>query len=88
MILIGKREIIGTLRGYDDFMNLVLDKAKEVVNENQVGNIGIIVIRGNSIVQIEEMNNDQHNIPNDDQTKPAKSTLICFKIFNCIFIVF
>ena len=72
MILIGKREIIGILRGYDDFMNLVLDKAKEIVNGNQVGNIGFIVIRGNSIVQIEEINNDQQNMSNDDDTKTNK----------------
>ena len=66
MTLIGKREIIGILRGYDDFMNLVLDNAKEMVDDKQVGNIGFIVIRGNSIVQIEEMKNEQNTKVNDD----------------------
>jgi small nuclear ribonucleoprotein G len=43
------RKIIGTLRGYDAFLNVVLEDA-----ESETGQyLGQIVIRGNSIVQLE-----------------------------------
>ena len=47
----GNRLIKGTLRGYDQFMNLVLDNASEAGDEGK--NIGMIVVRGNSVVQLE-----------------------------------
>ena len=47
----GNRKVNGTLRGYDQFMNLVLDNATEDGNDTK--NIGQIVIRGNSVVQLE-----------------------------------
>ena len=47
----GNRKVNGTLRGYDQFMNLVLDNATEDGNDTK--NIGQIVIRGNSVVQVE-----------------------------------
>ena len=47
----GNRLIKGTLRGYDQFMNLVLDNASEAGDEAK--NIGMIVVRGNSVVQLE-----------------------------------
>ena len=47
----GNRKIKGTLRGYDQFMNLVLDNASEYAENAK--NIGMIVIRGNSVVQVE-----------------------------------
>lgn len=72
MILIGKRVIVGILRGYDDFMNLVMDNAKEIVNGNQIGNIGFIVIRGNSIIQIEQIINDENKTNDDDDMKSNK----------------
>ena len=46
----GNRLIKGTLRGYDQFMNLVLDNASEAGDRV---NIGTIVVRGNSVVQLE-----------------------------------
>eukprot|EP01040_Poterioochromonas_malhamensis_P004083 gene4083-4367_t len=48
------RKVSGTLRGYDQFMNLVLGNAIEEVSQgNQVKNIGMVVIRGNSVLQLE-----------------------------------
>ena len=47
----GNRKVVGTLRGYDQFMNLVLDNASE--DAENAKNIGMIVIRGNSVVQVE-----------------------------------
>ncbi|KAI9122052.1 hypothetical protein K1719_006741 [Acacia pycnantha] len=41
------RMIIGTLRGFDQFMNLVVDNTVEV-NGNEKTDIGMVVIRGNS----------------------------------------
>lgn len=48
----GNRKIVGTLRGYDAFLNVVLEEAENVENGNYMGTI---VIRGNSIIQFEGM---------------------------------
>lgn len=45
----------GVLRGFDPFMNLVLDEAVEEVSAQQKHNIGMVVIRGNSIVIMEAL---------------------------------
>ncbi|KAK8445715.1 hypothetical protein SEVIR_9G373400v4 [Setaria viridis] len=47
------RVVIGTLRGFDQFMNLVVDNTVEV-NGNDKTDIGM-VIRGNSVVMIEAL---------------------------------
>lgn len=45
----GNRKVVGTLRGYDAFLNIVLEDT-----ETETGQyLGQIVIRGNSIVQLE-----------------------------------
>ncbi|KAL3817141.1 hypothetical protein ACHAXA_009042 [Cyclostephanos tholiformis] len=62
----GNRRVIGTLRGYDAFLNVVLENAIDestgadlcgggVGGEGGVGGGGEIVIRGNSIVQFESI---------------------------------
>ena len=43
----------GTLRGYDQFMNIVLDQATEVRSPTEKFELGMIVIRGNSVVMWE-----------------------------------
>ncbi|KAH7300917.1 hypothetical protein KP509_23G003200 [Ceratopteris richardii] len=48
------RVVVGTLHGYDQFMNLVLDGTMEV-NGNERNEIGMVVIRGNSVVMIEAL---------------------------------
>ena len=53
VLLNGKREVKGVLRGFDQFMNLVLDDAQEIVSDTQKNDIGVVVIRGNSIIQME-----------------------------------
>eukprot|EP00596_Hydrurales_sp_CCMP1899_P004927 CAMPEP_0119041728 /NCGR_PEP_ID=MMETSP1177-20130426/13239_1 /TAXON_ID=2985 /ORGANISM="Ochromonas sp, Strain CCMP1899" /LENGTH=73 /DNA_ID=CAMNT_0007007987 /DNA_START=77 /DNA_END=298 /DNA_ORIENTATION=- len=47
------RRVKGTLRGYDQFMNIVLGDAVEEVTGVADGKIGMVVVRGNSIVQFE-----------------------------------
>ncbi|KAI9297241.1 like-Sm ribonucleoprotein [Neoconidiobolus thromboides FSU 785] len=48
-----KRKVSGILRGYDPFMNIVLDEASELLDNNSYEPIGTVVIRGNSIVLLE-----------------------------------
>jgi small nuclear ribonucleoprotein G len=47
------RKVIGTLRGFDPFMNLVLENSDEVVSDTEVVRMGMVVIRGSSILNIE-----------------------------------
>ena len=39
----GNRTVIGILRGFDPFMNIVLDEALEDVSPTQKNNIGMVV---------------------------------------------
>ncbi|XP_059628453.1 probable small nuclear ribonucleoprotein G isoform X2 [Cornus florida] len=48
------RMVVGTLRGFDQFMNLVIDNTVEV-NGNERNDIGMVVIRGNSVVTVEAL---------------------------------
>lgn len=50
IVLNGNRAVVGVLRGFDQFMNLVLDTT---VDSKTKADIGMVVIRGNSIVTIE-----------------------------------
>ncbi|KAL1461311.1 hypothetical protein WDU94_013218 [Cyamophila willieti] len=47
------RNISGILRGFDPFMNLVLDEGVEYRKDNTVHNIGMVVVRGNSVLNLE-----------------------------------
>jgi len=44
------RHVTGVLRGFDQFMNLVLD---QTIDDNEKSEIGMVVIRGASIVLLE-----------------------------------
>lgn len=52
MVLNANRHVSGVLRGFDQFMNIVLDSA---IDEKLKTDIGMIVVRGNSIVTIEAL---------------------------------
>ena len=43
------RKVVGVLRGYDQFMNLVLEDSQETVGKEKL-QIGTVMIRGNSII--------------------------------------
>ena len=49
------RVILGQLRGYDEFMNLVVDDAVEVRGKNENAPIGTVLVRGNSVLEIEAL---------------------------------
>lgn len=57
----GRRTVSGVLRGYDVFLNIVLDEALEHIGDpaqpDKVTkeNIGQVVIRGNSVVMMEAL---------------------------------
>ncbi|XP_037077688.1 small nuclear ribonucleoprotein G-like [Pollicipes pollicipes] len=51
----GGRQIEGVLRGFDPFMNLVLDESLEVTKSGQRTKIGMVVVRGNSIIMLESL---------------------------------
>lgn len=51
----GSRKVTGTLRGYDQFLNIVLDDVVEEKKSGEKEKIGQIVIRGNSVVMLEAL---------------------------------
>ncbi|KAI8609447.1 small nuclear ribonucleoprotein G-like protein [Chytriomyces sp. MP71] len=51
----GSRKVSGVLRGFDPFMNIVLEDATEEIGATNRVDIGMIVIRGNSIVVMEAL---------------------------------
>ena len=51
ILLNGNRKLIGTLRGYDAFLNVVLEE----VEQEEGGYMGQVVVRGNSIIQFEAL---------------------------------
>ena len=55
LTLNGNRKVVGTLRGYDPFLNVVLEEAVDEKSEGGERYIGQIVIRGNSIAQFETL---------------------------------
>lgn len=51
--------MVGQLRGYDAFLNVVLEDAVTETTGGATENIGTIVIRGNSIIQFESVDRIQ-----------------------------
>lgn len=55
------RKVSGVLRGYDAFMNIVLDEAMELIPKDDIKKeyierpMGMILLRGNSIVMMESL---------------------------------
>ncbi len=48
----GGKLLRGILQGYDQHMNLVLEEAEEILNENPSKRLGTIVIRGDNVMMI------------------------------------
>jgi len=51
----GGRVVEGTLRGFDPFLNLVLDNSTEVKKDGDRVRVGCVVMRGSSIVMLEAL---------------------------------
>ncbi|XP_011453862.1 small nuclear ribonucleoprotein G-like [Crassostrea angulata] len=51
----GGRQIQGILRGFDPFMNLVVDECIEETKLGERNQIGMVVVRGNSIILLEAL---------------------------------
>ncbi|EHY58982.1 Serine/threonine-protein kinase smg1 [Exophiala dermatitidis] len=51
----GNRKVIGVLRGYDVFLNIVLDDAVEEKAGGERERLGMVAIRGNSVVMLEAL---------------------------------
>jgi len=49
----GGRQVEGVLCGFDPFMNIVLDNSIEYTKQGHQKEIGMVVIRGNSVVMLE-----------------------------------
>jgi len=49
------RAVTGVLRGFDPFMNLVMDDAVEEKKTGERANVGMVVVRGNSVVLLEAL---------------------------------
>ncbi|OAL56214.1 U6 snRNA-associated Sm-like protein LSm7 [Pyrenochaeta sp. DS3sAY3a] len=61
------REVVGTLKGYDQLMNLVLDDVEEAIHDNEDNvrwrKLGLIVARGTLLVVISPVDGSEE-IPN------------------------
>jgi small nuclear ribonucleoprotein G len=43
------RRVVGVLRGYDQFMNLVLEDCEEITKDEKTS-LGTVMMRGNSVM--------------------------------------
>ena len=48
----GGKVIRGTLQGFDQHMNLLLEEAEELLDEGKTTSLGTIVVRGDNVVII------------------------------------
>jgi small nuclear ribonucleoprotein len=48
----GGKTITGTLQGFDQHMNLLLDQSEETPSEGESKSLGSIVVRGDNVVMI------------------------------------
>ena len=51
----GARTVTGILRGFDPFMNLVIDEAWEELKNGERVKMGMSVVRGNAVVLMESL---------------------------------
>ena len=48
----GNKTIRGSLLGFDQHMNLLLDQSEEIPSEGDSKNLGSIVVRGDNVIMI------------------------------------
>jgi small nuclear ribonucleoprotein len=54
LLLKDSRLLEGTLVGFDDYLNMVLEDTEET-NADQVKRLGTVILRGNNVVSISPM---------------------------------
>ncbi|MEM1607107.1 MAG: LSm family protein [Candidatus Bathyarchaeia archaeon] len=48
----GGRSIRGRLQGFDQHLNLVLEKAEDVTDAENIKELGLIIVRGDNVIMI------------------------------------
>ncbi|MBS7624034.1 RNA-binding protein [Candidatus Bathyarchaeota archaeon] len=48
----GGRSIRGRLQGFDQHLNLVLERAEDVTDADNIKELGLIIVRGDNVVMI------------------------------------
>jgi small nuclear ribonucleoprotein len=48
----GGKIIRGSLQGFDQHMNLALEKAEEVADDGQSNSLGTLIVRGDNIIMV------------------------------------
>ncbi|MEM1514693.1 MAG: LSm family protein [Candidatus Bathyarchaeia archaeon] len=48
----GGRSIRGKLQGFDQHLNLILEKAEDVTDAENVRELGLIIVRGDNVIMI------------------------------------
>ncbi|RLI11389.1 RNA-binding protein [Candidatus Bathyarchaeota archaeon] len=48
----GGKSIRGQLKGFDQHLNLVLDKAEDITDTENIKELGLIIVRGDNVVMI------------------------------------
>ena len=48
----GNKTIRGSLLGFDQHMNLLLDQSEEIPSEGDTNSLGSIVVRGDNVIMI------------------------------------
>jgi len=48
----GGKIIRGNLQGFDQHLNIVLEKAEDVTDANKIEELGLIIVRGDNVIMI------------------------------------
>ena len=48
----GGKSVRGELRGFDQHLNLVLEKAENVTDTKKIEQLGLIIVRGDNVIMI------------------------------------